>query len=159
MNEQVKIKAIETEYRGYRFRSRTEARWAIFFDELGFKWDYELEGFKLPSGIQYLPDFYLHDFDVWFEVKGSLETTSEIDRDKINEFALHKNIIVAFGNPDKNHMFFLREGISYDVVFSPNPFSDGFQISVIVMDDRVYPKLTNAYQKACSARFEFGEQK
>jgi len=26
------IKAIETQYRGYRFRSRLEARWAVFFD-------------------------------------------------------------------------------------------------------------------------------
>lgn len=25
------IKAIETEYKGYRFRSRLEARWAVFF--------------------------------------------------------------------------------------------------------------------------------
>jgi hypothetical protein len=29
------IKAIETLYRGYRFRSRTEARWAVFFDGVG----------------------------------------------------------------------------------------------------------------------------
>ena len=40
------IKSIETNYKGYRFRSRTEARYAIFFDELGIKWEYELEGFK-----------------------------------------------------------------------------------------------------------------
>jgi hypothetical protein len=25
-------KAIETHYKGYRFRSRLEARWAVFFD-------------------------------------------------------------------------------------------------------------------------------
>jgi hypothetical protein len=28
------IKAIETSYKGYRFRSRLEARWAVFFDAL-----------------------------------------------------------------------------------------------------------------------------
>ncbi len=28
------IKAIETRYKGYRFRSRLEARWAVFFDAL-----------------------------------------------------------------------------------------------------------------------------
>jgi hypothetical protein len=38
------MKAIETLYRGYRFRSRTEARWAVFFDKLGLRWDYEEEG-------------------------------------------------------------------------------------------------------------------
>lgn len=29
------IKAIETSYAGCRFRSRLEARWAVFFDTLG----------------------------------------------------------------------------------------------------------------------------
>ena len=43
------IKAIETEYKGYRFRSRLEARWAVFFDALGLKWDYEPEGFDLTD--------------------------------------------------------------------------------------------------------------
>lgn len=51
------IKAIETVYNGYRFRSRLEARWAVFFDALGVKYEYEPEGFELPSGQWYLPDF------------------------------------------------------------------------------------------------------
>lgn len=33
--------AIETRYQGYRFRSRLEARWAAFFDQLGWRWEYE----------------------------------------------------------------------------------------------------------------------
>jgi hypothetical protein len=53
------IKAIETHYNGYRFRSRLEARWAIFFDAMGIKWEYELQGFVLGDGTPYLPDFYL----------------------------------------------------------------------------------------------------
>lgn len=43
------IKAIETSYKGYRFRSRLEARWAVFFDELGIKWEYEKEGYDLTD--------------------------------------------------------------------------------------------------------------
>ena len=39
------IKAIETIYNGYRFRSRLEARWAVFFDEIGIKYEYEKEGY------------------------------------------------------------------------------------------------------------------
>ena len=62
------IQAIETFYKGYRFRSRLEARWAVFFNELGIKWQYEVEGFELPSG-RYLPDFYLPDYKCYFEVK------------------------------------------------------------------------------------------
>ena len=41
------MKARETNYRGCRFRSRIEARWAVFFDTLGIKWWYEPEGFSL----------------------------------------------------------------------------------------------------------------
>lgn len=42
-------KPIETSYKGYRFRSRHEARWAVFFDVVKIKWEYEPEGFELPS--------------------------------------------------------------------------------------------------------------
>ena len=41
------IRAIETRYNGYRFRSRLEARWAVFFDTLGIRYEYEPEGFDL----------------------------------------------------------------------------------------------------------------
>jgi hypothetical protein len=44
-------KPIETLYRGYRFRSRLEARWAIFFDRARIPWRYEPEGYDL-SGVE-----------------------------------------------------------------------------------------------------------
>ena len=58
------LKAIETEYKGYRFRSRLEARWAVFFDACGVKWEYEPEGYDLGNGTYYLPDFLLHGVTV-----------------------------------------------------------------------------------------------
>lgn len=64
-----KITAIETIYKGCRFRSRLEARWAVFFDACGIKWEYEPEGFEI-DGEKYLPDFYLPDLDTYAEVKG-----------------------------------------------------------------------------------------
>lgn len=75
------IKPIETYYNGYRFRSRLEARWAVFFDALGVKYEYEPEGFDLGDGLYYLPDFKIKcwgtrgeindkPFDLWIEVKG-----------------------------------------------------------------------------------------
>ena len=64
------IKPIETVHNGYRFRSRLEARWAVFFDELGIKYEYEPEGFE-KEGYKYLPDFYLTDTKTWVEVKGT----------------------------------------------------------------------------------------
>ena len=41
------IKPIETIYNGYRFRSRLEARWAVFFDALNIQCLYETEGEEL----------------------------------------------------------------------------------------------------------------
>lgn len=66
--------AIETRYAGSRFRSRLEARWAVFFDALEIRWLYEPEGYRLSDGSCYLPDFYLPDLGTWVEVKGSDDT-------------------------------------------------------------------------------------
>ena len=52
------IKAIETEYDGHRFRSRLEARWAVFFNAIGLTYEYEIEGFEM-DGTRYLPAFYI----------------------------------------------------------------------------------------------------
>ena len=77
------IKAIETEYNGYKFRSRLEARWAVFFDALGVKYEYEPEGYEGMDGIKYLPDFRLPEENgVLVEVKGGDEAL-EKDWDKI----------------------------------------------------------------------------
>jgi len=70
------IKAIETQYKGYRFRSRLEARWAVFFDKLGVGWEYEKQGYALPSG-PYLPDFWLPSIPCWVEIKPEQPTELE----------------------------------------------------------------------------------
>lgn len=63
------IKAIETVYNGYRFRSRLEARWAVFFDRLGVQYVYEHQGYDLGHGVWYLPDFYMPTWDKYVEIK------------------------------------------------------------------------------------------
>jgi hypothetical protein len=85
------MKAIQTFYKGYYFRSRLEARWAVFFDALKLDWTYEVEGYELPSGRWYLPDFLVktpQGGDIWYEVK----PTEESDDGKLKEFhqVLHK---------------------------------------------------------------------
>lgn len=75
-------KAIETHFEGYRFRSRLEARWAVYFSTLEVRYEYEKEGFDLGGGLRYLPDFYLPDIrmvstGLWVEVKGALPTPIE----------------------------------------------------------------------------------
>lgn len=72
----VQIRAIETSYRGCRFRSRLEARWAVFFDTLGIKWTYEPERFAVGNS-SYLPDFLL-ETGTWIEVKGDEQ---RVDKD------------------------------------------------------------------------------
>lgn len=75
----MQYRAIETRYAGYRFRSRIEARWAVFFDTLGIKYQYELEGFELDN-VWYLPDFWLPEQQYWIEIKGQEPTKEEIDK-------------------------------------------------------------------------------
>lgn len=90
-----RIRAIETRYRGYRFRSRLEARWAVFFDAAGIEWSYEDEGWNLLGSrkyvlthhidyqkfakepLLYLPDFYLPQQECWIEIKGTPPTSKE----------------------------------------------------------------------------------
>lgn len=67
------VTPIETQYEGCLFRSRLEARWAVFMDTLGLTWRYEPEGFELSDGTRYLPDFYVDGIG-WLEIKPSKET-------------------------------------------------------------------------------------
>jgi hypothetical protein len=69
------LRAIETEYRG-RFRSRTEARWAVALDAAGIAWQYEAEGFVL-NGTRYLPDFFLPELKTYVEVKPTKEAAEQ----------------------------------------------------------------------------------
>lgn len=67
------IKAIETEYNRYKFCSRLEARWAVFFDALNIPYEYKPDGFEfVEDGTSYLPDFYLPDCKQFFEAKQSI---------------------------------------------------------------------------------------
>jgi hypothetical protein len=61
---------IETPYGGVVFRSKLEARWAMFLDSFAIVWEYEPRFVELPSGVNYLPDFRLPEIDTWLEVKG-----------------------------------------------------------------------------------------
>ena len=94
------MKPIETEYKGYRFRSRLEARWAIFFDACGVDWEYEPEGYNLGDGLYYLPDFLLHGVDgrdggdLYVEVKGQM---TDLDALKINRFAEQGGKVLVVG--------------------------------------------------------------
>ncbi len=130
------ITAIPTEYKGYRFRSRLEARWAVFFDACGVNWEYEPEGFKLPNGQLYLPDFLLHvcagrsPSDMYVEVKGKM---TEADAEKILQFSGIKDfesheilnpILVVAGIPDGDSIADI-EDFCQDLGYGGFPEFDG----------------------------------
>jgi len=108
------IKAIETEYKGYRFRSRLEARWAVFFDAMGLQWQYEIEGFELPSGERYLPDFYFPDLidrPTYIEIKPELPDAKSREGKRIREFtiAIRPKManLILWGYPDPEKRVFM----------------------------------------------------
>ena len=89
---------IETRYKGYRFRSRLEARWAVFFDTLGVQWEYEKEGYDLGEAGWYLPDFWLPKYHLFVEVKGG--KISEGDQAKLDAFGARHYVVVIGDIPD-----------------------------------------------------------
>jgi hypothetical protein len=64
--------AIATAYRNFEFRSRLEAKWAVFFDLCGWKWSYEpidcngwIPDFAIghrPTLVEVKPFWHLEDF-------------------------------------------------------------------------------------------------
>lgn len=97
-----RVKPIETEYNGYRFRSRLEARWAVFFDAAGIPYQYEPEGFVLSDGTYYLPDFYLPWFHAYVEIKPSAMDSKdrEIAIKKCERLFQKDSVVVLFCEGD-----------------------------------------------------------
>lgn len=170
------LRAIETIYKGYRFRSRLEARWAVFFDALGVVWDYEPEGFAIDGLGGYLPDFWIDTWEAYVEVKPTLDA----DISKPMFLAEHAPVLVVYGNPywdeytvvplgwldrseDFQHAKFAQcrkcdelwlvcsDGESWK--FPLGGDTECYAISTLERGAH----LTNALERARRARFEFGE--
>jgi len=110
MEQKMTITPIPTVVNGIKFRSRLEARWAMFFDSLKLKWYYEYQGFQIKN-VWYVPDFLVitpSGNEYWIEIKPitiknnykfdifkkSLETESEK-----SEFAYEPRCFLASGDP------------------------------------------------------------
>lgn len=83
-------KGIETWYAGVLFRSRGEAKWALFLDRLDVKWEYETQGFD-TDGSWYLPDFVIFAATgtIWAECKPTW-TNDPAGVAKFRRFALQR---------------------------------------------------------------------
>lgn len=156
------LQAIQTFYRGHHFRSRTEARWAVFFDTLGIKWEYERQGYKLPSGAAYLPDFFVHAHDsetegngYWVEVKG--DTPTPADQCLMQELCYasgHHGYIVQ-GLPGE----FAPLRFTYHQTPPINPL-DALRASAFVIAGAAMPLVPwfkQAVEDATASRFEHGQ--
>lgn len=162
--------AIETSYQGYRFRSRIEARWAVFFDHFRLNWSYEPQGYKLPSGM-YLPDFELNvpqwgiDFPLWVEIKATRPRLHELALALELSEATDRGVLVIHGQiPADNsgegmYLFMPPDHVQsrcrWRCTRDRGLFvqSDEFSAEPMPLD----PAVRTGYQRARSARFEYGE--
>ena len=73
--------AFVTEYNGVRFRSRLEARTAVFLDAVNLKWKYEVFTCRFPRDCEkssYTPDFFLPDLQMFVEIKPAFPHLDEL---------------------------------------------------------------------------------
>jgi len=180
-----KPKPIETLYQGYRFRSRLEARWAMFYDALGVRWRYEWEGYDLGDGVYYLPDFYFPDLDLWIEVKGKSSAGDEVHKAKRLCEATGQRVYIFFGDIPYVDGYRLKRDWGSAFGFFPDgacslnhhwceclvcgkfgiePYGAGHRICDEKCSDGAIwhtyatPRLQVAYRAARSARFEHDER-
>jgi hypothetical protein len=101
------VKPIETHYKGYRFRSRLEARWAVYFDAEGIEWEYEKEGYRLSylKGALYLPDFWLPQVSMFAEVKPSAVAKMELAKILALAAESGHSVLLLDGPPDCRSYF------------------------------------------------------
>ena len=165
------IKAIETNYKGYKFRSRLEARWAVFFDTAQIAWEYEPEGYILSDGRKYLPDFYLPDESMFVEVKGVTPDDNEFERLKCFSVEKDTPILLVCGILDSGacEIFIPSVGQwkSCFIAIHPNyglltlhgnpPLSaeDGIEYLTASYKQRITTARNSAITAMKSARFEF----
>jgi hypothetical protein len=99
---------IPTTYKGVQYRSRLEAKWAVFFDHLGFEFAYESNSVKDEHGnILYTPDFYIYDGfkahdwveNFLIEIKPVPPNKEYLDRLAALPLPYTKEILIMVGEP------------------------------------------------------------
>lgn len=101
------ITAIPTIYAGTQFRSRLEARWAVFFDTIGLEWEYEPEAYT-DGETSYLPDFWMPGIGMFFEVKpnyigSDAEFQVATKKAKMLASGSHRTLVMSYGPPSDGY--------------------------------------------------------
>jgi hypothetical protein len=154
-------RAIETRYKGYRFRSRLEARWAVFFDALSVTWEYEKEGYDLGDSGWYLPDFWLPGLNMWVEVKPNAEAWTREATDKAAELCRRTelHVLAVAGRPDENMAELITPDSTrtYGVRSALVEWSECEVCKRVTLRPAGNGAVARAMDQAKAARFEFGE--
>lgn len=178
---------IQTRYGGCRFRSRLEARWAVFFDRLAIPWEYEPAGFFLGNRA-YLPDFWLPRQNLYYEVKGADPLSGY--RDRMAHLAEGRRLrtvlavgdiprpetdpcgLAEAGSPFFMEVYFPDGGMDYPYAWTRCDHCGATDVQFNGIQERNcecvagdrgigdgarHPDLLAAYEAARSARFEHGE--
>jgi hypothetical protein len=126
---------IQTRYDGCYFRSRLEARWAVFFNHLDIAYEYEPEGYT-KDGIKYLPDFYLpqvHGYGVYVEIKPSAPSQEEKDKAQML-CEVTKKYVYVFSGP---------------IPWRDQDYSDGAEVFIPTLSYGKYGVSWDNFQKWC----------
>lgn len=103
------IKAKPTYYKGNKYRSKLEARWACFFDLIG--WQYEYEPCEFNG---WTPDFIVYGSGgrvIYFEVKPYIEHSIIVDyMIRLDKLQLKANVILL-SNEFKESYGYTEAGI------------------------------------------------
>ncbi|MBM3210573.1 hypothetical protein FJZ33_00015 [Candidatus Poribacteria bacterium] len=162
------IKIIPTKYNGYFFRSRTEARWAVYFDECGIDYIYEYEGFELKNKQRYLPDFWFPQYKCFGEIKPIYPTNKEEEKIKQLVEMTGRPLIIFIGMPSVSPEIYECRKNKEKIYIYKSLFTIINNSIFYIHKDFIneYPQFQFIYDNmkekidfAKSARFEFGEAK
>lgn len=113
------VRPIPTRWRGVTYRSRLEARWAVFFDLIEAGAEYEPEGFDLGFAW-YLPDFNLRNFGLFAEIKPLVPTHDEAEKARALAAVTARNVLMLIGPPSARRgiLFWPNGGIANQAGFA-----------------------------------------
>ena len=141
-----RIQAIETVYNGYRFRSRLEARWAVFFDALNIHYEYEPEGYYLPvAGVRYLPDFWLPQVNMWAEVKPISLTSAEKLKCKELAVVTGHPVLMLDSQPLARNYWAYEQAYSYDEEGVGTPTGEIVHCDFALMNTKRYWEIESRF--------------
>lgn len=149
------MKARPTTYNGIQMRSRLEAGFAVWLDQVQFEWEYEPRAFGSQRG-QYLPDFSLKNVPCmwrpkpvtvyvevkpWGKLRDTLEGDAEAALDDI-EALMRRMAIIWESEPDAELMLATN---------SPEPTQ-----RMMHLDISASPSMSDPFPWPCSTVIAYG---